>query len=141
VSFTRPTAPRRSRSRDSDRTAEVARCPATVARATPTWLRHARELIAEHFAESLTLTSVAAQVGIHPVHLATTFRQVYGVTIGEFVRRLRIEAACKRLAHRDLSLVTIAVQARFADQSHFSKVFRSYVGTTPAKYRKSVLNS
>lgn len=118
--------------------AEAVRCPATRGRTIPLWLRKARELIAEHFTASLSLTTVAAQVGIHPVHLATTFRRTYGLTIGEFVRRLRIEAACKQLAKRDLSLATIAVQAGFADQSHFSKIFKSHMGLTPAKYRKSI---
>lgn len=36
---------------------------------------------------------------------------------------------------------TIALQAGFVDQSHFSKVFKSYVGTTPAKYRRSFRRS
>jgi AraC family transcriptional regulator len=89
----------------------------------------------------LTLAHVAAQVGVHPVHLATTFRRKYGVTVGEFVRRLRIEHACAELLKKDLPLTAIALQAGFADQSHFSKVFKSYVGTTPAKYRRSILSS
>ena len=50
--------------------AEAVRRPATGMRATPPWLSQAREMIAERFAETLTLTQVAAQVGIHPVHLA-----------------------------------------------------------------------
>ncbi len=121
--------------------AEAVRRPSIGIRATPPWLIQAREMIAEHFAERLTLTHVAAQVGVHPVHLATTFRQKYGVTIGEFVRRRRVEHACAELLKKDIPLTAIALQAGFADQSHFSKVFKSYVGTTPAKYRSSILNS
>ena len=121
--------------------AEAARRPQTGTRATPLWLIQAREMIAEHFAGALTLPQIASQVGVHPVHLATTFRQKYGVTIGEFVRRLRVEHACRELLKRDLPLTAIALRAGFADQSHFSKVFKSYVGTTPARYRRSVLGS
>lgn len=121
--------------------AEAVRRPSTERRATPPWLIQAREMIAEHFAETLTLTQVAAQVGVHPVHLATAFRQKYGVTIGEFVRKLRVEHACAELIKKDLPLAAIASQAGFADQSHFSKVFKSYVGTTPAKYRRSIQRS
>ena len=121
--------------------AEAVRQPSNPARKTPPWLRQARELIAEHFADALTLTQVAAQVGVHPVHLATTFRQKYGLTIGEFIRKLRVEQACDELKKANLSLAAIALQAGFADQSHFSTVFKSYVGTTPARYRRAVQSS
>jgi len=102
----------------------------------PSWLKQARELITEQFSERLTLGEVAVQVGVHPVHLATTFRQKYGVTVGDFVRKLRVEKACAELTNGTLSLSTIALKAGFADQSHFSRVFKSYVGTTPARYRR-----
>lgn len=118
--------------------AEAVRQPSIGSRTTPLWLGDAREMIAEHFTETLTLAHIAARVGVHPVHLATTFRQKYGVTIGEFVRKLRIEHACSELTNGDLPLAAIALQAGFVDQSHFSKTFKSYVGTTPANYRKIV---
>ena len=54
---------------------------------------------------------------------------------------LRIEHACEELVKRDLPLATIALQAGFVDQSYFSKVFKSFVGTTPAKYRRSFRRS
>jgi AraC family transcriptional regulator len=116
--------------------AEAVRQPLTGLRTTPVWLCQAREMITEHFAETLTLAQIAAKVGVHPVHLATTFRQKYGVTIGEFVRKLRVDHACSELMKDNLPLAEIALQAGFVDQSHFSKVFKAYVGTTPAKYRR-----
>ena len=121
--------------------AEAVRHPSIGTRAMPAWLIKAREMIAAHFAETLTLTQIAGEVGVHPVHLATTFRQKYGVTIGELVRKLRVEHACAELVRTDRPLAAIALRAGFADQSHFSKVFKSYVGMTPAKYRKAIQGS
>ena len=118
--------------------AEATRQPSAEIGAPPPWLRQAREMILEYFPETLTLTQIAAQVSVHPVYLATAFRQKFGVTIGEFVRKLRIEHACAELIKGDLPLAAIALQAGFVDQSHFSKVFKSYVGTTPAKYRSTI---
>jgi len=116
--------------------AEAARQSSSIPlRTTPPWLNRAREMIVNHFRETLTLSQIAAQVGVHPVHLATTFRQKYGVTIGECVRKLRVEHACAEL-RGTLPLAVIALEAGFVDQSHFSKVFKSHVGTTPAKYRR-----
>ena len=121
--------------------AEAARQPSNGIGAAPPWLRQAREMIVEHFSESLKLTQIAGEVGVHPVYLATAFRQKFGVTIGEFVRQLRIEHACAELVKGELSLASIALQAGFVDQSHFSKVFKLYVGTTPANYRRTVRSS
>lgn len=121
--------------------AEATRQPSKGIGSAPHWLRQAREMVVEHFSETLKLTQIAAEVGVHPVYLATAFRQKFGVTIGEFVRRLRIEHACAELNKEDLSLSAIALQAGFADQSHFSKVFKSYVGMTPREYRTVVRGS
>ena len=121
--------------------AEATRQPYTGIGAAPPWLRQAREMIVEHFPETLRLTQIAAEVGVHPVYLATAFRQKFGITIGEFVRKLRIEHACAELMKGDLPLTEIALQAGFVDQSHFSKVFKMYVGMTPHKYRNIVHSS
>jgi AraC family transcriptional regulator len=117
--------------------AEAVRRPRAGIRATPRWLIQAREMLAERFAETLTLDQIAAEVGVHPVHLATTFRERYGVTIGDFVRRLRVEYACE-LIKKGLPLGAIALEAGFADQNHFAKVFKSHVGTTPARYSRAI---
>ena len=121
--------------------AEASRRTGAGTGATPSWLRQAREMIVENFSETLRLTDIAAKVGVHPIYLATTFRQKYGVTVGEFVRKLRIEHACAELMKSKSPLAEIALQAGFVDQSHFSKVFKAYMGTTPYKYRRAVRSS
>lgn len=121
--------------------AEATRQPSKGIGATAPWLRQVREMIVEHFSETLKLAQIADEVGVHPVYLATAFRQKFGVTVGEFVRQLRIEHACAELNKGDLPLAAIALQAGFADQSHFSKVFKSYVGMTPREYRRVIRGS
>jgi len=105
-------------------------CPAD-----PRWLRHARELLHDGLGDPLTLSAVASAVGIHPSHLARTFRKRYGCTIGEYVRRLRIERASHDLLTSCAPLSEISLRSGFFDQSHFSKVFRRHTGMTPAEYR------
>ncbi|HEV2986129.1 MAG TPA: AraC family transcriptional regulator, partial [Vicinamibacterales bacterium] len=101
----------------------------------PAWLRQARALMEGHFAEPLPLAAVAERVGVHPVHLARSFRRFYRTTFAGYIRHLRIEFARRELAASSTSLSDIAASAGFCDQSHFSRLFKQYTGVTPAEYR------
>lgn len=104
----------------------------------PRWLRQARELLHDRLDDGPGLTSVAGAIGVHPSHLARTFRKRYGCTMGEYLRRLRIERAAHEVATSSVSLSEISVRSGFFDQSHFTKVFRRHTGLTPAEYRARV---
>ena len=99
------------------------------------WLERAREILHEQFADNLTLASIAKTVGVHPVHLASSFRKKYQCTVGDYRQRLRVEFACKELAKPRSSLAQIALAAGFANQAHFSRTFKRLTGTTPGRYR------
>jgi AraC family transcriptional regulator len=73
---------------------------------------------------------------VHPTHLARAFRARHGVSVGEYGRRVRVAWASAELAASDRPLAMIAAQAGFADQGHFTRLFRRYVGTTPSRYRE-----
>jgi AraC family transcriptional regulator len=118
--------------------AQAARCRVTVTeRKPPRWLQQAKELLHEQFATSLTLEEIASVAGVHPVYLSTTFRRQFGCTIGEYLRRLRIDDACRRLARSELPLAEVALEAGFANQSHFTRTFKRLTGLTPSEYRRS----
>jgi AraC family transcriptional regulator len=101
----------------------------------PRWLQQAREVIHEQFLESLSLSSVAELVGVHAAHLAKMFRRHYGCTLGDYVRRLRLDYASQLLARSERTLTTIALAAGFYDQSHFAHVFKLRFGVTPGVFR------
>ncbi|MBV8517355.1 MAG: helix-turn-helix domain-containing protein [Acidobacteria bacterium] len=104
-------------------------------RRAPQWLLHVRERLSDDFAHNATLAELAREAGVHPVHLATQFRAHFGCTVGEFLRRRRIEFACEEIRGGEASLLDIAQRAGFATQSHFSRVFRAVVGRTPTEFR------
>lgn len=101
----------------------------------PGWLALAREIIRYRYAESFTLSEIAAAVGVHPNHLARAFRQFFHCTVGDYVRRLRLEEATHHLYESSLSLTEIAFAVGFSDQSHFSRLFKSHTGLTPTQFR------
>ncbi|MDQ3063263.1 MAG: AraC family transcriptional regulator [Acidobacteriota bacterium] len=102
----------------------------------PRWLKEAQELIHQHFTENISLYSIANVVQIHPSHLARVFRKYFQCSIGEYVRRLRIEYAAQEILKSDLSLADIALNAGFSDQSHFTHEFKRRMRITPAEYKK-----
>lgn len=106
-----------------------------IERTIPFWLRQAKDILHARFAENLTLEQIAAEVKIHPVHLASVFRQKYQCTVGEYIRRLRIEYACREISKGETPLAIIALEAGFANQGHFSSTFKRQTGFTPASYR------
>jgi AraC family transcriptional regulator len=103
----------------------------------PQWLEQARELLHDQFQERLTLSKVALSVGVHETHLAREFRRYYRSTVGEYIRRLRIEFACRRLSTSSSPLSEIAFAAGFTDQSHFARTFKLQTGMSPKTYRRT----
>jgi AraC family transcriptional regulator len=100
------------------------------------WLRDVRDLLDERVPAQPTLTELADVVGVHPVHLARSFRREYGVTVAQYARSLRLDWAAQRLIEGGSTLAEVAAEAGFADQSHFTRAFRNYVGVTPGRYRE-----
>lgn len=107
-------------------------------RQAPAWLEQVRDLLHCQYLEDWTLTDIAVEVGVHPTHLARLFRRHYHCTVGEYVRQLRIQFACARLMDTETPLAEIAQQAGFADQSHFTRMFKRHYGLSPAAYRESI---
>jgi AraC family transcriptional regulator len=99
------------------------------------WLARAVEFLRDSFTEHLTIAEVASAASVHPVYLAREFRRFHGCTIGEYIRRLRVERACRQLSSSDESLAMIAAGAGFSDQSHFSRTFKRVMRMTPSHYR------
>jgi AraC family transcriptional regulator len=103
----------------------------------PKWLGRVRSMIDDTYREKHRLADLAREAGVHSVHLARTFRENYGVTVGQYLRGRRIEAAARALRGSDTSLVNIALDAGYTSQAHFCTAFRRLMGCTPGEYRRA----
>jgi AraC family transcriptional regulator len=103
----------------------------------PPWLRRVHERVHAEFARTLTLEELAESVGVNVIRLARAYPRHFGESVAATVRRLRVERAAQRLEEPDVPLAEVAAEAGFYDQSHFTRVFRSETGSTPAAYRRA----
>jgi AraC family transcriptional regulator len=108
----------------------------------PAWLRRARASLDELSRRPPALGDLAKECGVHPSHLARSFRLYYGRSIGAYVRELRVSRAKDLLLSpsRQVSLADVALACGFADQSHLTRVFRRLEGVTPARFRRAFVH-
>ncbi|HEU4769634.1 MAG TPA: AraC family transcriptional regulator [Pyrinomonadaceae bacterium] len=119
----------------------VARPERVHERRPPEWLSKVEDLLKSSFQENLTITEVAAQVSVNPAHLSRVFRQFHNQAIGDYLHDLRVQFACRQLADPNVTLSAIASASGFADQSHFTRVFKHCTGMTPGAFRALVLSN
>ena len=101
----------------------------------PRWLKRATEIVEARFLERLSLADIASEVGVHYVHLSRQFHKYNRCTVGELIRKRRIQYASHLLAHSETSLAEIALICGFSDQSHLSFLFKRHMGMSPSKFR------
>jgi AraC family transcriptional regulator len=105
-------------------------------RVAPRWFGRVKDRLHDGFRDPLCMGDLAREAGVHPVHLARVFRKMERRTPGEYQQHLRVRSACELLRDPDVPLAMIAVECGFADQSHFTRIFRRVTGTTPARFRQ-----
>lgn len=108
------------------------------ASAPPRWLGRVEHFLTDAFRDSTSLHELSQIAGVHPVHVARTFRRHMGCTMRTFVHRLRVLYACRLIAARRDPLADVALACGFCDQSHMTHVFRQITGVTPLAYRRMV---
>lgn len=93
------------------------------------------ELISSHYADALTLTSLAELADVHPTTANRAFREVLGISVMEYLTRYRLARAMQRLAETDDPIITIAYDCGFGSTARFYEIFKQRTETTPRQFR------
>lgn len=96
----------------------------------------ARQHLALHYAEPLTLDRTAAVLRCSAEYLGRLYRHTYGETFLAALNRRRIEAAAARLAEGGLSIKETAARCGFNDLAYFRRQFRRFYNLTPGAFRR-----
>ncbi|HPA19811.1 MAG TPA: helix-turn-helix domain-containing protein [Verrucomicrobiae bacterium] len=100
-------------------------------------LAKAVAFIEKNLSRDVGRDETARAVGMSPSHFSRVVRRELDRTFTALVAGLRIDRARHLLARTDKSLVQIALDCGFCDQSHFSKAFRRHAGVAPLEFRKT----
>jgi AraC-like DNA-binding protein len=115
--------------------------PPPDAIATDTHVHRVKEFILENYEKPLTLTDIAWSARLSREHLARLFHESTGLTVFDYLTRLRIEAAKSRLCDSVLLVSQIATLSGFTSDAHFCRTFKKHTGFTPTAWRRHIFRN
>lgn len=95
------------------------------------------DYIGRHYREKLYLDDLAEKMGISPTYLSRLFSKEKGMTLQEYVQKVRVDRAANLLTYSESSIAEIGDYVNFPSQSYFGKIFKKYTGLTPKQYRNA----
>jgi AraC-like DNA-binding protein len=98
-------------------------------------VRRAKDYIADHKFEPVKLEQIARALNVSTFHFCRRFKLETGLTFVEYLSRVRIEQAKLLLHNTHLRITEIAYEIGFQSLTHFNRIFRKLVGTSPTEYR------
>ena len=99
-------------------------------------IRTVVDYIVEHYHERISIETLASQAFLSSRQFERRFQSLFRMSPGEFILKVRIDAAARFLIESELSVTQIAQQCGFYDNSHFTRQFKSKMGISPNQFRK-----
>ena len=84
--------------------------------------------------DTFNVEALADEVGLSRVQLHRRMKELTGITVGEFIRNLRLQQAAKLLATGDTSVAQVTYAVGFSNPNHFTTAFKRHFGVTPSEY-------
>lgn len=104
----------------------------------PEAVTHAKQYVQLHLEESIELEQVVEHVHVSRFYFCKLFKKVTGMTLTEYVARVRVEKAKTLLLDPSLRISEVVFAAGFGSIPQFNSVFKRYAGMSPSEYRASL---
>lgn len=93
------------------------------------------DYVQKNYSHNISKAEMAKAANISQSTLERLFRKTFGITPGQYARRVRLNAACRLVSETGQPLAEIARKCGFKDQTYMTHAFRSDLKLTPHKYR------
>ncbi len=93
------------------------------------------KFIQSNYEKDITLPEAAEASNLSVHYFSRLFKKEMGITFKEYLTKLRMEDAKRKLKTRDANISRIAKEIGYRNPSYFSKVFKDYEGKSPSEYR------
>jgi AraC-like DNA-binding protein len=90
----------------------------------------------KNYREDVSLENLAGLVNMAEGSLCRFFKMNMGITIFEYLNKIKIEFACKLLMDQNHSMTAVCFDSGFNNLSHFNNQFKKITGVPPSEYRK-----
>ncbi len=103
---------------------------------SPFWVKSLNELLNDCWNENPNLQDLAQVLQLNPITISKHFPKYFGCTLGEYMRRIKINRSLSLVQSDKINLTEIAFECGFADQSHFIRTFKAQTGFLPKQFQK-----
>ena len=93
-------------------------------------------LLNSEFGQHITVQRIAERLNVSPNYLGKLFSENRNMTLGQYLKRIRLVCAMNRVVNTDDTLQRIALDCGFSSQSVFTREFRKYYGKAPVCLRR-----
>lgn len=101
-------------------------------------IQEIQNFICCHYAENISLNSLAEQFYLHPNYLSRLFKEKTGHNFVEYLTEIRMEKVKELLRSSNKKIIEICDMTGYDNPRYFSKVFKQYTGMTPREYRDNL---
>ena len=103
---------------------------------SPFWVKILKELLNDCWNENPKLQDLSQVLNLNPVTISKHFPKYFGCTLGEYMRRIKINRSLTLIQSKETNLTEISFTCGFADQSHFIRTFKNQTGFLPKQFQK-----
>ena len=100
-------------------------------------VRLACEYIEKNFQENINLNKISNYVSLSKNYFCNIFKKETGITIWDYLIRIRMEEAKRMLLETEQKTYEISEKVGYDDPSYFGRLFKKYTGFTPIEFRDS----
>lgn len=99
-------------------------------------LQNVKEYLDQHYAESISLDNLAELFFLNKFYLTRIFKEQFGISVYQYLLRVRVTHAKQLLRFSDLSIEAIGQECGMEDANYFSRMFKKVEGLSPGEFRR-----